>query len=635
MADEYRETLLKNDNYYENCPGCKVDRLKELKRGFPFRELISIWIVVLCTALPISTLFPFLYFMIRDFGIAEREEDIGYYAGYVGSSFMLGRALTSVFWGMVADRYGRKPVILLGTLAVPGGYGSELTEMIQFQVSTAWGLGLIIGPALGGFLAQETLHVHNEKETEPKDSYDALEAATDDGERKPTSKESLLRNWPLMSSIIVYCIFSLHDMAYTEIFSLWAESSRKLGGLGYTTEDVGEILAITGCSLLVFQFSLYPYAERILGPITVARIAGIIAIPLLASYPFIAMLSGLSLSVTINFASVMKNVLSTSIITGLFILQNNAVDQDQRGAANGIAMTAMSLFKAVGPAGGGALLSWAQSRQNAAFLPAVTQNTCRLPQNEKARLVPSLCPFLPPPPLICLGPSVFLFQAVKLASFLPHSLSQSLSLSAKTQNNHRPPSKPPATTEQPSRRPLMEGDSNALILPAKKSNKRKGMNQDREVVKKNKNPQLSKSQKRKLKKLEVETVREKRRMAVQVSKAGLEVPQGDQPFERSHRTASFEIEAELEKIQSKKDANEKGHLQAMVIGRKVQNHASFSLAYQDPVSGNELGLNGGSVSAFLAEGLPNKDNCKPTQEDPKNSSLVLSDHAATTTASLM
>ncbi|CAK7325107.1 unnamed protein product [Dovyalis caffra] len=46
-------------------------------------------------------------------------------------------------------------------------------------------------------------------------------------------------------------------------------------------------------------------------------------------------------------------------------------DQNQRGAANGIAMTAMSLFKAIGPAGGGAVLSWAQKRQNAAFLPGV------------------------------------------------------------------------------------------------------------------------------------------------------------------------------------------------------------------------------------------------------------------------
>ncbi|KAF9676481.1 hypothetical protein SADUNF_Sadunf08G0006400 [Salix dunnii] len=435
MAEEYREALLKKDVYYENCPGCKVDQLKELKRGFPFRELISIWIVVLCTALPISTLFPFLYFMIRDFGIAEREEDIGYYAGYVGSSFMIGRALTSVFWGIVADRYGRKPVIILGTIAVVifntlfglsvnfwmaiitrfllgslngllGPIKAYAVEIFRAEyqalglstVSTAWGIGLIIGPALGGFLAQpaekypnlfskefifgrfpyflpclcisvfalvvtiatcwlpETLHMHHEKKTSSNDSYDALEAATgaskgDDEARKPASNESLLKNWPLMSSIIVYCIFSLHDMAYTEIFSLWAESSRKLGGLGYTTEDVGEVLAISGFSLLVFQLLLYPYVERILGPVPVARISAVISIPLLSSYPFIALLSGLGLSIMINCASVMKN------------------DQNQRGAANGISMTAMSVFKAVGPAGGGALLSWAQKRQNAAFLP--------------------------------------------------------------------------------------------------------------------------------------------------------------------------------------------------------------------------------------------------------------------------
>ncbi|XP_011046595.1 PREDICTED: protein ZINC INDUCED FACILITATOR-LIKE 1-like, partial [Populus euphratica] len=144
--------------------------------------------------------------------------------------------------------------------------------------------------------------------------------------------------------------------------SLWAESPRKLGGLGYTTGDDGEVLAITGFGLLVFQLLLYPCVERILGPITVSRIAGektqqtvIIFIPRLASYPFIAMLSGLGLSVVISVASTIKSFLSVSIATCLFILQNNAVDRNQRGAANGIAMTAVSLFKAVGPAGGGSL----------------------------------------------------------------------------------------------------------------------------------------------------------------------------------------------------------------------------------------------------------------------------------------
>ncbi|KAJ6686648.1 hypothetical protein OIU79_016421 [Salix purpurea] len=216
----------------------------------------------------------------------------------------------------------------------------------------------------------------------------------------------------------------------------------------------------------------------------------------------------------------------------------------------------------------------------------------------------------------------------------------------------------------------VEGDSNALIMPPKNSNKRKGMNQEQEVAKKNKNLQLSKSQKRKLKKLEeekertlllsksietlekykipeeafslmqssrnicrVETVKEKRRMAVQFSKAGLS-PQGDQPLKRNHETASFDIEAELDRIQSK-EMNEKGHSQPMVIGREVQNHASFSLVFHDPVSGNELGLNGSSVPAFSAGEVPNEDNCTPTLEVPKTFSQASSDHDARKTSSLM
>ncbi|QHO04831.1 hypothetical protein HN873_072805 [Arachis hypogaea] len=444
-----REALLlvkKEEVYYENCPGCKVDKAKHLTNGISIRNLLYIWLAVLCGTLPVCSLFPFVYFMVKDFHIAEREEDISSYAGYVGSSFMLGRALTSILWGMVSDRYGRKPVIIFGVITVVifntlfglstnlwmaismrfllgslngllGPIKAYATEICREEhqaiglstVVAAWGVGLVVGPALGGYLAQpvekypnifpknsfwdrfpyflpcfiisvfafvvaiaciwlpETLHNHKDN-NKSIDKAEALEAGSNNDDEAEEEK-SIFQNWPLMSSVIVYCVFSLHDIAYQEVFSLWAVSPRRLGGLNFTTDNVGTVLAISGIAIIIYQLTLYPMVQKTCGPVTLARLTAVLSIPLLQSYPFMRMLSGFTLYAAISSASILKSLATETIATGLFILQNRAVEQHQRGAANGIAMTAMSAFKTIGPAAGGALLTWSQKRLDASFLP--------------------------------------------------------------------------------------------------------------------------------------------------------------------------------------------------------------------------------------------------------------------------
>uniref|UniRef100_A0A2P2MM65 Putative peptide/nitrate transporter At3g43790 n=2 Tax=Rhizophora mucronata TaxID=61149 RepID=A0A2P2MM65_RHIMU len=218
---------------------------------------------------------------------------------------MIGRALTSVFWGWLADRYGRRPIILIGTFSVfvfnalfglstsfwvalsmrffLGCFNSQLGTIRAYAsevcreehqalglsvASTSRGIGLVIGPAIGGFLAQpaekypnifagnsifgrlpyflpclvisiyavgvfiacwwlpETLHKHG-GEKERCDLCDMSEAAAEESdwkehvlevkEREIAQKANLWRNWPLMSTIIVYCIFSLQEIAYSEV----------------------------------------------------------------------------------------------------------------------------------------------------------------------------------------------------------------------------------------------------------------------------------------------------------------------------------------------------------------------------------------------------------------------------------
>ncbi|KAK2354266.1 protein ZINC INDUCED FACILITATOR-LIKE [Trifolium repens] len=473
--DHLKESLLKKKQYYKDCPGCKVEQEKELNQGVSIIKLLIIWMVVLSATLPASSLFPFLYFMVRDFNVAKEEADISYYAGYVGSSFMLGRSLTSVIWGMVSDRYGRKPVLIIGIIAVVifntlfglstsfwmaiitrfllgclngvlGPVKAYATELFREEhqaiglstVSAAWGIGLIIGPAIGGYLAQpaekypqifakdsfwdkfpyflpcfiisglalivaiaciwipETLHNHSGS-NESTDDAEALENGSErvDKEKNVQKNENLFLNWPLMSSIIAYSIFSLHDVAYQEVFSLWAVCPPKLGGLNFSTDDVGNVLSISGLALVIYQIFVYPSVEKACGPIGFARITGIFSIPLLQSYPFIAMLSGISLYIVISIASMLKNVMSVTITTGLFLIQNRVVEQHQRGAANGISMTAMSFFKAIGPAAGGTILTWSQKRMDASILPGTQMVFFFLNLVEGLGIILMFKPFLP------------------------------------------------------------------------------------------------------------------------------------------------------------------------------------------------------------------------------------------------
>ncbi|CAM0885604.1 unnamed protein product [Alopecurus aequalis] len=437
------------------CPGCRLDEINNTKIGIPYLNFFYIWVVSLCSTLPIQSLFPYLYFMIRDLKVAKQEQDIGYYAGFVGATYFLARTISAVPWGMFADKYGRKPCIVISILSVIvfntlfglsttywmaivtrgllgllcgilgpiKAYASEVCRK-EYRalgislVTSSRAIAFVVGPAIGGFLSQpakkypnvfshksifgrfpyflpclvisilaagagvaciwlpETLHMHLGDKV---DAIDGMEAQVVDSniDEKPNesrlgrwaSTKSLLKNRQLMSSIIVYCIFSLYDTAYYEIFSLWAVSSTKYRGLNFTSQDVGIVLAISGVCIFIFQVLIYPFLVKYAGLINPFRLAAVLSILILATYPFMANLYGMELKVLINIASLLKNIFAATITTVCNILQSTAVRQEQRGVANGISVTLMSIFKAVGPAAAGILFSWSQKNLTGLFLP--------------------------------------------------------------------------------------------------------------------------------------------------------------------------------------------------------------------------------------------------------------------------
>ncbi|KAL5671656.1 hypothetical protein ACJX0J_015962, partial [Zea mays] len=221
---------------------------------------------------------------------------------------------------------------------------------------------LAVGSCIACIWLPETLHFHDDEKAE---CIQELESQV--GGSKST--ENLLKNWPLMSAIILFSIFSLHDTAYLEIFSLWAVSSRKFQGLSFTSQDVGTVFAFSGLSVLVYQLTIYPLLSKYFGPVKIFRPAVILSIILLITYPFMSNLHGLELKILVNIASILKNVFAATITIACNILQNTAVTQKQRGTANGISVTMMSMFKAAAPAAAGIIFSWAQKHIYGLFLP--------------------------------------------------------------------------------------------------------------------------------------------------------------------------------------------------------------------------------------------------------------------------
>jgi len=90
------------------------------------------------------SIFPYVYYMIRDFNITTDDRQIALYAGMVTSAFAFAEFSTGILWGKLSDVVGRKPILLTG-LAGTG------LSMVLFGFAQSLPVALL-ARALGGLL---------------------------------------------------------------------------------------------------------------------------------------------------------------------------------------------------------------------------------------------------------------------------------------------------------------------------------------------------------------------------------------------------------------------------------------------------------------------------------------------------
>lgn len=158
-------------------------------KPFPYKSVTVIGLMRFSEPLAFTSLFPYIYFYVRDFGISPTKEGIVFYTGVLTSVFSIGQFLCSVHWGRLSDKIGRKPVVMIGLIGTSlmmtlfglapnfyvaaiarflmgclngnvGIYRTSLGEMVTDRSQQAsafmvvpmmWNLGIIVGPILSTF----------------------------------------------------------------------------------------------------------------------------------------------------------------------------------------------------------------------------------------------------------------------------------------------------------------------------------------------------------------------------------------------------------------------------------------------------------------------------------------------------
>ena len=162
--------------------------------AFPWRVMSILSLAALSHSISITSLYPFIAFMVVDLGLVDSINQAGAYAGYIAGVFMTGRFCSAVLWGIIADKWGRKPVMVIGVISIGAmsimfglarsfevailsrflmGFMNAIVpigktlvaELVQKPFrpramalwTGTWSMGMVIGPMLGGLLARPAL----------------------------------------------------------------------------------------------------------------------------------------------------------------------------------------------------------------------------------------------------------------------------------------------------------------------------------------------------------------------------------------------------------------------------------------------------------------------------------------------
>lgn len=312
--------------------------------------------------------------------------------GLLFASYSIMQLIFSPILGRLSDRYGRRPVLLLsligtgigflilgfattiwmlflgrildgitgGNISTAQAYIADITTKEERArgmglIGAAFGLGFIIGPALGGILsrwgisvpflfaaglcfANSLLLYFRLPETVTPD-HPARNSASMRGFAQLVHS---LKRPRLASVLTIYFLFIVAFSIMTTSFSLYT-----MFRFGYDAQHTGYLFAYVGIIAVIIQGGLIGRLVKRFGEVPLVIVGALFFAASLFAVPFVGPDTGGLMGLLIGGGIFsMGNSLSTPALTSL---ASKSVGRAEQGSVLGVVQSAASLARAVGP----------------------------------------------------------------------------------------------------------------------------------------------------------------------------------------------------------------------------------------------------------------------------------------------
>ena len=103
---------------------------------WPAKQLAVLGCCCCTSTCVITVIFPYVAFLVDSMDVASSRKEVGYYVGILGSAFMWTRTLSQIPSGLLADRFGRKVVIVVSLFVMAiGSVGFGLAPSFWIAVA--------------------------------------------------------------------------------------------------------------------------------------------------------------------------------------------------------------------------------------------------------------------------------------------------------------------------------------------------------------------------------------------------------------------------------------------------------------------------------------------------------------------